>query len=144
MQDAVDSLQRFEQRLGRRLASWGVLSMVAGIAMQAVRDKSWRAFGWQCLGWGAVDGAIAAVGLASASRPREAPAERRATGLRRLLLLNAGLDVLYITGGLMLIRSGRSRPSAVRTGSGAGIAAQGIVLLFFDLAHALFVPQLTK
>jgi len=65
----------------------GVLSMVAGIAMQAVRDKSWRAFGWQCLGWGAVDGAIAAAGLASASRPREAPAERRATGLRRLLLL---------------------------------------------------------
>lgn len=136
----TEPLARMEDRLGRQLALWAGLNIAAGAALQVVPERAWRAFGWQCLGWGGVNAALAAVGLWRASRPRQATTAECATGLRRLLLVNAVLDVLYLAGGLWLLRSGRRRQSAVRSGSGAGIAVQGLFLLAFDLLHASRVP----
>jgi len=136
----TESLAHMETRLGRQLALWAGLNVVGGAALQVVPERAWRAFGWQCIGWGGVNAALAAVGVWRASRPRQATTAERATGLRRLLLANAALDVLYLAGGLLLYGSGRRRKSAVRSGSGAGITVQGMFLLVFDLMHASRVP----
>ena len=64
---------------------------------------------------------------------------REAGGLRRLLWINAGLDVLYVAGGLLLAFTlGRRSPFAA--GSGWGIVLQGAFLFGFDLLHARGVP----
>lgn len=59
--------------------------------------------------------------------------ERR--NLRRLLWLNAGLDVLYVLGGLLLQRRQHWR------GHGWGIIIQGSFLFLFDLYHALILAE---
>jgi hypothetical protein len=50
--------------------------------------------------------------------------------LRRLLVLNAALDVGYLAGAALLARS------AARRGDAAGVAVQAIALLVLDVGHA--------
>lgn len=53
--------------------------------------------------------------------------------LRRLLLLNVGLDASYVLGGLALLRwRGRQRHAA-GTGASAGIVVQGVALFVHDV-----------
>lgn len=71
---------------------------------------------------GAVDGAIAYVG----KRRRTANGPTDPTRLRRVLLVNAGLDVGYLAAGGWLMRDGRWR------GDGAAVLVQGLFLLVLD------------
>lgn len=77
--------------------------------------------------WALVNAAIAYVGWLGA--------EPDLANLRRLLWINAGLDVLYVAVGLGLWM----RPRPMLKGFGLAIAIQGLFLLFFDLLHA---PQI--
>ncbi|NPV46835.1 MAG: hypothetical protein HPY69_07745 [Armatimonadetes bacterium] len=52
--------------------------------------------------------------------------------LRRALLINAGLDLLYIAAGICLL----SRPNRSARGAGLAVVIQGSFLLFFDALHA--------
>ena len=56
--------------------------------------------------------------------------------LSRLLWLNAGLDILYMMGGLALAQT-RGRKSGYWRGHGLGIIVQGGFLFIFDLWHAV-------
>jgi hypothetical protein len=68
--------------------------------------------------------------------------EKEARNLRLLLLVNAGLDLLYIRFGReMADHAGRD---AFKRGTGWGIVAQGMFLFFFDLFHTLDVPGLDE
>lgn len=102
-----------------------------------------RGFGAQAVGWGAIDALIAGIGLAGQRRERNAAAgegELAARKLRRLLWINAVLDVGYVAGGVWLARSkGGDDPG--RRGQGWGIVMQGAFLFWFDLYHALRVPR---
>lgn len=110
-----------ERRLTQVLGGWAAGSLALGSVLW-LRPGT-RSFGRQTVAWGAVDGVIALVG----SRRRGATDLAR---LRRVLLVNAGLDLGYLTAGAWLLRDGRWR------GDGAAVLVQGGFLLALDSAAA--------
>lgn len=134
-------IYEFQSILANRLMGWAGLSVVAGSLVALRRNPFWRAFGLQTVGWGAVDAAIALAGergaITKAAEPDSQTPQVQAEEsekLRKILLLNAGLDVAYVAAGLVMARKRNSRS---RRGTGWAIAVQGAFLLAFDLAHAV-------
>lgn len=128
-----------QQRLSRQLLVWSALSVVVGTPL-LLSAPFWRGVGLQGLVWGAIDAAIAGFGLWSLrwkrARPdADAPAvlAKETRTLRRLLLVNAGLDVLYIVGGTVVLTQ---FTTAFARGNGVGIIVQGAFLLLFDTFYA--------
>lgn len=132
---------RASARIGRQLGAWAVASVVVGGALMVLADgAAARAFGLQCLVWGAIDGAIAIAGALALRRahargavadPERAAPERRR--LRRLLWVNAGLDVGYVAAAIAILALWRT-PTGL--GHGLGVLVQGGFLLAFDVVHA--------
>ena len=143
-------IYEFADVLGRRLVAWGVFSVLVGAAALLTGDAFWRGVGAMFVAWGAVDLGIGVVArrMAEAGRKRtigNTEARTRETHrIRRILLLNAALDVLYVLGGLWFglgIGVGLTAAGdAWRAGVGLGIVLQGAFLLAFDLVHARWVP----
>ena len=143
-------LHEFEARLARRLLAWGGASVAGGAALAVVggiTGRSFlRAFGSQTVGWGAIDAALAVGGRARARRlladPPADPAKvaREAARVRRILAVNAVLDVLYVAGGLA-VATGRGRTDVAARGHGLAAVVQGAFLLAFDAWHAARVPE---
>lgn len=134
--------EKFQRTVSNRLLAWSVLSIAGGVLLQLARSPFWRAFGQQAIGWGAIDAALALFGRRGLEKkvqrgysPPEAAKDLR--NLRRILWFNTGLDVLYMLGGLALLRRDDER----QRGHGAGILAQGLFLFKFDLIHALLARQ---
>ncbi|HHW88105.1 MAG TPA: hypothetical protein GX400_18090 [Chloroflexi bacterium] len=134
--------EQFQRSVSNRLLLWSVLSIGGGALLQAARSPFWRAFGQQAIGWGAIDAALAIFGRRGLEQkvqrgypPTEAAKDLR--NLRRILWFNAGLDVLYMLGGLALFR----RDDETQRGHGAGILVQGLFLFKFDLIHALLAKE---
>jgi hypothetical protein len=137
---------RHARRIGAQLAAWALLSLalaavswwVAGGAGADVA-ATLRAVALQFAVWGAIDGAIAAFGERDRRR-RLSRAEDRDAGasvafaarLRRLLRLNAVLDVGYVAVGVALLLAWRT-PEGL--GHGLGVLIQGGFLLAFDAWH---------
>lgn len=118
-------------QLTRRLTVLGATSTVVGLGMTA--RPAWRAFGCQTAAWGVVDLVIAGVGAARSATP---PTAQR---LRKVLLVNAALDVGYVAAGAhVAVRrpgfGGRVAPAAAR-GHGWAVVVQGLALLVLDAAH---------
>lgn len=131
------SLRHFQQKLTGRLLLWSGASIAGGVALKTQQEPH-RAFGEQCIAWGAVDGAIALVGRRLARERAESAILAR--NLRRLLWLNTALDIGYIAFGAHLLRRGQAQDNLRRQGQGAGIILQGTFLFLFDLHHARQVP----
>ena len=134
--------EQFQRTISNRLLAWSVLSIAGGALLQLARSPFWRAFGQQAIGWGAIDAALALFGRRGLEKkvqrgypPVEAAKDLH--NLRRVLWFNAGLDVLYMLGGLVLLR----RDDETQRGHGAGILVQGLFLFKFDLIHALLAKQ---
>jgi hypothetical protein len=131
--------------IARQLGAWALASLLVGFGLVAWGDPFGRAVGLQFLIWGAVDLAIAGVGdrdrrrklAAGAGRDRVASAAETRR-LRRLLWINAGLDVLYVAVGAGLVAFGAG---PVVDGHGAGVLVQGGFLLLFDVWHAATLPR---
>lgn len=128
----------YSEAIGRRLLAWAVVSVSAGLFLLLAGDAFWRGFGVQAAAWGVGDGVIAGFGLRAAHKRARAP-EAEARFLRRLLWINAGLDVGYIAAGLALAFTLGAADAGWR-GHGWGVAAQGAFLLLFDFYHAARVP----
>ena len=109
-----------EQDVVRVLGRWALGSVVVGGLLCA--DRRTRGFGRQTAAWGAVDGVIALVGV----RRQAAGRTTDPTRLRRVLLVNAGLDVGYLAAGAWLARRTRWQ------GDGAAVLVQGAFLLWLD------------
>lgn len=135
----ADDFFTFQHRRLGILLAWGAASIVAGPLALLGRDALWRQFGIQTFSWGAIDALLAFFGR----RGARSKAARRARGLltaadelrearrfRAILLLNAGLDVLYIVGGAVL--AWRQWAQRGRRGMGLGIIPQGVFLLLYD------------
>ncbi len=136
----MDIWQR-ERALARTTVVWGLLSAAVGVGVAAkTRDPWWRSFGLQTAGWGAVDVAIAVVGLRLQHRRMRRLPDADAAGhreaerikLRRILVVNAAADVGYVALGTALTRDSRARVA----GAGAAIVVQGAFLLVHDSVHA--------
>ncbi|UQA58693.1 DUF6992 family protein [Polyangium aurulentum] len=141
---AIAARERFldeQKKAMTMLAGWAAASMASGAMLWATAEKDdyTRAVGIQTLAWGAVDGVIAGFGGFNAHRQSglDKPVahwEAEGKKMRRIFLVNAGLDVLYIATGAALMGFGKT--DFVR-GTGAGIALQGGFLLAFDTAFGL-------
>jgi hypothetical protein len=134
-----------QRRVSRRLLVWSGLSVAAGIAL-LFAGPFWVGVGIEAVAWGVVDAAIALLGGWVARRRRarlpdpDAPdvLDREARSLRRLLLINTGLDVLYVVGGVALALT-LGADNLFWRGNGWGIVIQGGFLFLFDLVHALLI-----
>jgi hypothetical protein len=135
-----------QRGVSRRLLVWSGVSVAGGIAL-LFAGPFWMGVGIEAVAWGVVDAAIALIGgwVARRRRARLADADgaevlaREARGLRRLLLINTGLDVLYVAGGVALALT-LGADNLFWRGNGWGIVIQGGFLFVFDLAHALLIP----
>ena len=131
-----------QQALARTTIGWAIASIGAGAVFASRRDRWWRAFGQQHLGWGVVDLGIVAVVQAVQRRQLRAlpdpfaPAvlERQRRRLHAVLLGNAVADAGYCVIGAVLWRRLRDNPRAA--GAGAGIVVQGAFLMLHDGHHA--------
>jgi hypothetical protein len=143
MDGTADRTSDVERSLLGALTRWAAGSAGVGGALwwagAHCDNAALRAFGRQTAAWGAVNGAIAAVGWA---RRHSGAQPTRGADLRRLLTVNAGLDVGYVLGGIWLIAARdrldrRPRYSADQaTGDGAAVIVQGTFLLVLDATHA--------
>jgi hypothetical protein len=114
------------ETIAQQLMAWSLLWLGAAVVgLWRAQHPLWRAF-WLMSGvWALIDALIAMGGwLGSEPSPNS---------LRQVLLINAGLDVLYIAVGGWLW----SRETPMLKGFGLAILIQGIFLLCFDLFHAL-------
>ncbi|WP_199489917.1 hypothetical protein [Meiothermus sp. QL-1] len=112
--------------LSTRLLAWSVPWTLTGAVMGLASQDPWtRGFWLTSAAWTSVNSGVALAGLLA---PEPSKAQ-----LRELLYLNAGLDLLYIAGGLWLA----SQPDPTRQGAGWAVVVQGAWLLLFDLFNAL-------
>ena len=135
----------FENVLSRRLVLWACLSILIGAIMVLSGDRFWQAFGVQALAWGAVDGITGWIGVHRRKnllkkRTSFREEEKESDRIRKLLWVNAALNVLYVASGAALIYF-LGRGSIFWRGTGWGIIVQGSLLYVFDLLHALRVPS---
>lgn len=142
------SRQRIQHQrtLGLTLGSYALANMAVG-ALAAGRERTEaHYFHRMNLYWNAVNLAIAGAGLIGSHKANPdaetlSQAVERHEGMKRILLLNTGLDVAYVAGGAYLIERGRNRPDDRNrlTGFGKSIIVQGSFLFVFDLVnYALF------
>ena len=124
------------------------LSAGLGLALFATRRTPFaRGAASQFVGWPVINAGIALFGAFSAARREHTLADaatperrdREARNLRRLLRINAGLDIGYMAGGLAMLLRPASGPRA--RGTGLGILVQGAFLFAFDTLLSLRVPD---
>lgn len=113
-----------EEQLTRVLAAWAVGSVAVG-AICSLSPRT-RGFGRQTAAWGLIDGVIVYAGVRG--RRRRGPTDP--ARLRRVLLVNAGLDVGYLAVGVKLLRGNRFRLD------GLAVVVQGAFLLVLDSTAA--------
>ncbi len=143
MESAPLTIWTYQEAMSRRLLRWSVLSIAVGFVLTPL-NSFWRGFGWQAVGWGVIDAAIALFGRESARKRQALPdaatrLERERHNLSLLLWINAGLDVLYLLGGRALAE--RRQSSRMLRGTGWGIVLQGAFLFLFDVYHAINLPR---
>lgn len=116
------------EALALRLLLWAIPWMGAAVlGLWRAKEGGWRAFWLMSGAWAWVDAGIALLGLLGP--------ELQLASLRRVLWANVGLDGVYVLVGLLLLR--RSGP--MNRGFGRATLIQGLFLLGFDVAHALFL-----
>ncbi|GIW34794.1 MAG: hypothetical protein KatS3mg072_2127 [Meiothermus sp.] len=114
------------ERIAQQLMLWALVCFAGAIfGLWRTRHGYWRPFWFMTGVWAWVNAAIAYGGWLGA--------EPNPASLRQLLWINAGLDTLYITVGLIL----NMRQEPMYKGFGLAIVLQGLFLLGFDVFHAL-------
>ena len=143
-----DELEGYEREITALLSVWAAGSVIKGTAIALIGKrtgrKQWMRFGRQTAMWGAVDALIAGAGALSRSRRGELTQEEvdaEARKLRRLLLINAAADVVYIAGGAHIAfhaKPGPPEKTSFRMGRSDGLAIliQGAFLLALDATYA--------
>jgi len=121
------------------LGAWGAANIVGGVTGTLVAtDQEWKSFHTMNALWGAVNLGIAAMGYMGAKKEATQTlscdkALARYESNKRLFLINAGLDVMYIGGGIALSAYADDLSNTDRwRGYGRSITMQGIFLLVFD------------
>lgn len=133
----------YQQRMLPVLLGWAAGSVVAGLLWRQAEDDRLRGVGAQFVGWGLVDGLIAAFGLFGAKRSAEKLAhgemarqehDQQASRFETIVWVNAALDVGYIIGGWL--HGSKDRADEQRQGTSLGIMVQGAFLFVWDIVLA--------
>lgn len=141
---AQDSLSQFNQKRNeinqtgmKVLGGWAIANIAVGsIGFYSTKGAA-RYFNQMNIFWNIVNLGIATAGFYGAKTASEKQfdlsqslAEQRKT--ERILLINAGLDLAYIAGGVYLNRRGISKNSDRLHGYGNAVILQGAFLFLFD------------
>jgi hypothetical protein len=132
----ADTLLAAERAHLLRLLAWAAMSVLAGSAVLAAvgarggRQPMLRHFAIQMTAWGALEGAIAALGWRGLALRDYVGAMR----LDRTLWLAVGLDAGYVgIGATLAIAAWTLGRRAAALGAGTGIVVQGSALLALHL-----------
>lgn len=123
-----------------RIAAWGSLNAVGGLALMGASGRSSQparwGFGLQAGAWGAINVGIATVGLlAMDAPPTEASALLNAErSLHDILLFNLGLNVAYSGVGAAMVAASYQGVDHARSwrGHGSALILQGAGLFALD------------
>lgn len=121
------------------LGAWGAANIVGGVAgALSATDQEWKSFHTMNALWGVVNLGIAGMGYMGARKEAgqilscDKMLGRYESG-KRLFLINAGLDVIYIGSGMALTSYADDLDNPARwRGYGKSVTMQGIFLLVFD------------
>ena len=121
------------------LMAWSCASLATGVIGSASQDGSQLYFHQMNAFWGGVDLIVATASYATLRRDDNQPAVlpmARMDQIRteRIFLINAGLDALFVGGGIWLLNEsyGQQSNSDRLRGYGSSIILQGSFLLVFD------------
>ena len=122
------------------LGSWGVANIVAGgVGYFTAKQDEWKYFHEMNMVWGVVNVSIAAYSLSGVRKELAARLNYRQSydlyqANKKLYLVNASLDLLYIAVGVGLVELSATvkNNEAIYRGFGKSIALQGVFLLLFD------------
>lgn len=139
---------QFNNAVMRWLVRWNIPNILIGALLARSDQPVVRGFASQNVGWGVVNLGIAFLGGRVTQRRREKLADpnapevlaRETRNMRRLLLVNAGLDLLYVLGGWRLAAT-RGQSDARMRGAGYGIMLQGALLFVWDAVLVLMMPR---
>lgn len=141
-QKPPELFRQWERNSMNQLLGFGVSSMAAGMILIQESKGQHYDQGIQHLAWGAINTTISSIALRGVSRRNYAALniQERAGQVKRILGINALLDVLYVGAGTALILSNEDK----LMGHGRGILIQGGFLLLFDAFHYLRVKKMQK
>jgi len=134
--------QQRQKRAMLVLGGWAVSNIAVGAALRGQHQGVEREFHTMNIGWNVINLGIATLGYIAANKMDPSGMDLYSSiqshhGFQKTLLLNAGLDVGYMLGGLYLIeRSKKADKNAARLkGFGRSIILQGGFLFVFDLVN---------
>jgi len=141
---AQDSLSNFNQKRNeidqtgmKVLGGWALANIViGGVAFYRTKGTS-KYFNQMNIFWNVVNLGIATAGFYGAKEASNktmtlAESLHQQHKTEQILLLNAGLDVVYIAGGFYLSKRGSHKSPDRLQGYGNSIILQGAFLLLFD------------
>lgn len=123
------------------LGSWAIGNILWGGMMAGRTSGELQGFHQMNSYWNSVNLLIAGFGYYSAMK--EVPdvdfweTLQRQQSIEKILLVNAGLDVAYMAGGLYLLERGRRVGNLRLTGFGKSVIMQGVFLMTFDTVKFL-------
>lgn len=119
------------------LSSWAGLNIISGLTGNFRLKNESKYFFQMNAAWNVVNLGIAAFGFAGVSNAiMDVDASYMLQEMQkfdRILLINAGLDILYIATGSYLLRRGLKKNESRFIGYGRSIMLQGGFLFLFDL-----------
>ncbi|MFY0683713.1 MAG: hypothetical protein JXR20_04110 [Balneola sp.] len=130
------------------LGSWATLNIISGSIGFYNTSGDAKYFHQMNTAWNIVNLGIAGLGYRGANRldlsMNHNTALMEIHNFERLLLINAGLDLIYIGSGVLLWKQGLKENSVRQTGYGKSLILQGSFLLIFDTTLYLFHRKHTK
>lgn len=128
------------------LGSWAMLNIFSGTYGMLRFDGQQKYLHQMNTAWNLVNIGIAIAGYYGASTGSEMILTNQemlneVTNLNNILLINAGLDVIYIATGTLLWKNGLTKNNDRKTGYGKSIVLQGGFLLLFDTVLYLLNHQ---
>ena len=143
---AQDTLSHFNQKRNeinqtgmKVLGGWAIANIAVGSIGFYKTKGAARYFNQMNIFWNIVNLGIATAGFYGAKTASEKQSDLKQSlaiqrKTERILLINAGLDLAYIAGGVYLNRRGISKNSDRLHGYGNAVILQGAFLFLFDSA----------
>lgn len=140
----VFDIRAFQVSTAQRLLRWSIPSSLIGAVGLLMPWPLVQGIALQALLWGVIDSAIAAAGFVGVRRRLQLPPDEivevaDTVRLRRMLVVNTWLDLLYVAVGAAVVALWYTDAFAV--GNGIGVVVQALFLLAFDFLHARMMPR---
>lgn len=123
------------------LGSWSVINMVTAASLVKNADGEALHFHQMNGYWNVVNGSLAAYSLISPYivKKKDASESEMARRYQKIFLINAGLDIVYMTSGGLLNHYSGTKNTMRNEGFGSSLMLQGGFLLAYDLwmAHRM-------